>query len=172
MVRTIASDEDRIAGVLCDSVYTNALLDLSTGSADSLENFEDFLRLGPDPNTERENTLLMSSVPTTTLTISSSDYKGDKDYGLLFRSVTKPKTLTSKEMKILSLNRKQYYVYRGVLIKIGIERDTICVPRGTPHDGKPDLRTQVLMELHDTPMAGHRGENSTYEAVRYGRSYP
>ena len=48
---------------------------------------EDLATLDPDPDTQRERTLLMSTLPTAKIDITPSDYEADKDYGLLYRGL-------------------------------------------------------------------------------------
>jgi hypothetical protein len=123
-------------------------------------------------DTFRERILLMSSSPITSLTIDPADYKKDKDFGVLYRTFSEPEKLTTDEAKSVLHKKSQYYLLGGLLRHIGPDSDVICVPKGTATDSTPDLRTQIIQELHDTPLAGHRGSQTTYLAVRRRYSWP
>ena len=125
-----------------------------------------------DPDTLIEQALFARTYPTSRLEITAADYKADKDFGLLFRSHTRAGSLTDKETKQISARKDKYYVLNGLLWHICPGGDTICVPQGTASQGRPDIRTRVLMELHDTCMAGHRGIQETYNAVRRRYTWP
>jgi len=132
-------------------------------------------QLGNDPelrDTPREKALLMSSTPVTSLTINPADYEKDKDFGVLYRSFTQPEKLTTDEAKRIAHKKSQYYILNGLLRHVCPDSDVICVPKGTATDKTPDLRTKIIQELHDTPLAGHRGEHTTYLAVRRRYSWP
>jgi hypothetical protein len=132
-------------------------------------------QLGNDPelrDTPREKVLLMSSTPVTSLTIDPADYEKDKDFGVLYRSFTEPEKLTTDEAKQVAHKKSQYYILDGLLRHVCPDSDVICVPKGTATDKTPDLRTKIIQELHDTPLAGHRGEHTTYLAVRRRYSWP
>ena len=128
--------------------------------------------LDPDPDTARERVLLMSTLPRSALPITPADYKCDKDFGLLYRAHTVAKSLTKEESKRMAQRMTQYYVRGGLLWHMCADGDVICVPEGTAKNSKMNLRGQILSELHDTGLAGHRGNHATYLAVRRRYTWP
>ena len=114
----------------------------------------------------------MSSSPVTSLTIDPADYEKDKDFGVLYRSLTKPETLTTDETRKVDLQKSQYFILDGLLRHVCPDGDIICVPKGTATKTTPDLRTRIIQELHDFPLAGHRGEQTTYLALRRRYQWP
>ena len=106
------------------------------------------------------------------INITESDYISDGDFGLLYRAIKTPKELSQDEEKKTKARKSQYYLNGGLLWHICPERDVICIPKGIANNKEPDIRTRLMIEHHDSAMAGHRGVHSTYLHLRRRYTWP
>jgi hypothetical protein len=71
-----------------------------------------------------------------------------------------PKDYTTQDLLWLK-DRQRYYEQDGFIYRVGNEfSDRLCVP------SKPELRLQILQDLHSEATAGHLGIDKTAERVR------
>jgi hypothetical protein len=75
-----------------------------------------------------------------------------------------PNMVWTKEERSQMHVAEKCYLHNGLLYRRFYNRDALCVP-DVCDKSKIRLRWRIIDELHNTPAAGHRGQDGTYAAV-------
>ena len=130
--------------------------------------------INSDKDTQRESILFVSSMPSATwVSFKCTDYSKDRYLSQLYEALTRkangvkaksgtPEYLYESKMRQRLQN---YFLNNGFLYKITADGNVLCVPHNTPKTG-PNARCRIINELHGGALAGHRGVQATYIAVR------
>ena len=129
--------------------------------------------LSPDynipPDLPHEQTLfaMYNTRVTAKIKISASDYLKCKDFGLIFKALSKEHKSSMSKSDLASVeNRLQhFFLESGILYYTEKTGEVIAIPSG-------ESRNTIIRECHTTALAGHRGEKGTARLVRVRAYWP
>jgi len=104
--------------------------------------------------------------------LSKNDYLKCSDFTKIYKSLHDDLEISDKDRNEVAHRLKNFFLEGDLLYYISISGEVLCIPRCTRKNTKLSLRDQIIKELHESSIAGHRGISATKISVRNRYYWP
>ena len=100
------------------------------------------------------------------INLSKNDYLKCSDFTKIYKSLHKNLEISDTDKKEVAHKIKNFFLELDLLYYLSISGEVLCIPQCKRPHHKLTLREQIIKELHESAIAGHRGVSATQIAVR------